>query len=97
MSTRSWRLHVRAASAGAVAGALLTLSAHVLAGDRRGTDDAARETATQLAPQFEPWAQPLIEISDGAQLPLFVVQGMLGGALLSVSVAVLRRGRFDAS
>lgn len=97
MTTRSWRLHRRAASAGAVVGALLTLSAHVLAGDRRGTDDAARETTTQLAPTFEPWAQPLIEISDGAELPLFVVQGMLGGALLGVSIAALRRERSHAS
>ncbi|MBM5812682.1 MAG: hypothetical protein FJ191_12080 [Gammaproteobacteria bacterium] len=94
---RSWLPHARAASAGAVAGALLTLCAHVLAGDRRGTDDAARETTTQLAPTFEPWAQPLIEIRDAAELPLFVVQGMLGGALLGVSVAALRRERSHAS
>jgi ABC-type cobalt transport system substrate-binding protein len=95
--SRPWRAHLRAATLGAVAGAALTLGAQALTGERAGTDDLARETSERQAPHFVPWASPLLTIGDAAEMWLFALQGMLGGAAFGVSFAALRRERDRAS
>lgn len=87
----------RAGIVAAVAGALIVAS-QLVAGDRQGTDDAARQAVQQVAPSYRPWARRLVrETAPDAERALFILQGMIGALVLGTAVWRLgRTGEADA-
>ena len=76
-----------------VVGALLVgLTLVPVVGGMAGTDDMGAETALSINPDMIPWASSLWEPSEGVEIALFALQGLLG--LLIIAYA-LRRMRTD--
>jgi cobalt/nickel transport protein len=60
-----------------------------------GADGAAEEAIKEIAPNYEPWFQPLIEPPGGeTESLLFAVQAALGAGVVGYAVG-LYKGRLD--
>ena len=69
--------------------------------DFGGSDDAAESRIEELAPGYEPWFSPIIELpGEETETLLFCVQAAIGGGVLGYGFGFLRgraRGRADGS
>ncbi|WP_188066011.1 energy-coupling factor ABC transporter substrate-binding protein [Brevibacillus brevis] len=60
-----------------------------------GADGVAEEAIKEIAPNYEPWFQPLIEPPGGeTESLLFAVQAALGAGVVGYAVG-LYKGRLD--
>ncbi len=56
-----------------------------------GADGAAEERITEIAPDYEPWASPILEPPGGeTESLLFCLQAALGGGVLGFGFGYLR-------
>ncbi|AKK02911.1 energy-coupling factor ABC transporter substrate-binding protein [Corynebacterium epidermidicanis] len=63
----------------------------------QGTDSGAEAVVAQQAPDYEPWAQPLIgELAPEVESGIFAAQAALGAGVLGYALGVFR-GRKQAS
>ncbi|USG66693.1 energy-coupling factor ABC transporter substrate-binding protein [Brevibacillus ruminantium] len=56
-----------------------------------GADGAAEEAITEMAPDYEPWFQPLLEPPGGeTESLLFALQAALGAGVIGYAIGVYR-------
>lgn len=56
-----------------------------------GADGAAEDAILEIAPEYEPWAEPLIELPGGeTESLLFCLQAALGGIVLGYGFGYLK-------
>ncbi|SNS46111.1 cobalt/nickel transport protein [Anaerovirgula multivorans] len=57
-----------------------------------GADDLAGEAILELAPNYEPWFEPIFEpSSDGMEKVLFLLQGAIGGGIILYVLGHMRK------
>ena len=55
-----------------------------------GADDQAGEIVEEISPDYEPWAQSILELSSETESLLFCLQAAIGGGILGFGFGYLR-------